>query len=189
MALFIDILIVLIILAGMVFGYLKGFIRQLATLLGVIGGLLAARALYEPVAEKLTPSLTDSVTAAQVLAFIGIWILIPILFWIVAALITRMLEALKMGWLNRMLGCVLGGVKYLLLISLLLCVVDYFDTDNKFIKKQVKEGSMLYRPVKSVVDVLFPAAETVLLPTHSASIVPFAHPGAQADDAADGLDG
>ncbi|MDR1003836.1 MAG: CvpA family protein [Prevotellaceae bacterium] len=172
----IDIIIAVIIVAGMVLGYIKGFIKQLATLLGIIGGLLAARALYAPVAEKLTPSLTDSITVAQVISFIGIWIAIPILFWIVAALLTRMLEAIKLGWLNHLLGSILGGVKYLLLISLLLCVTDYFDTDNKLIKKRAKEESLFYYPAKSIVDVLFPAAETMLLPVQQATAVSFLPP-------------
>ena len=63
----IDIIILIIIGAGVVAGFMKGFIRQLASILGLVVGLLAAKALYATLAEKLCPAVTDSMTVAQVL--------------------------------------------------------------------------------------------------------------------------
>ena len=76
----IDIIILIIIGAGAIVGFMKGFIRQLASILGLIVGLLAAKALYTTLAEKLCPTVTDSMTVAQVLAFIIIWIAVPLIF-------------------------------------------------------------------------------------------------------------
>ena len=77
----IDIIILIIIGAGAIVGFMKGFIRQLASILGLIVGLLAAKALYTTLAEKLCPTVTDSMTVAQVLAFIIIWIAVPLIFF------------------------------------------------------------------------------------------------------------
>ena len=60
----IDIIILIIIGAGVVAGFMKGFIRQLASILGLVVGLLAAKALYATLAEKLCPAVTDSMTVA-----------------------------------------------------------------------------------------------------------------------------
>ena len=76
----IDIIILIVIGAGAIVGFVKGFIRQLASILGLIVGLLAAKALYASLAEKLCPTVTDSMTVAQVLAFIMIWIAVPLIF-------------------------------------------------------------------------------------------------------------
>ncbi|MDR0989581.1 MAG: CvpA family protein [Prevotellaceae bacterium] len=148
----IDIFLLLVILAGGVLGYVKGFIKQFAALLGLVGGLLVARALYAPLARKIGPSLTDSMTVAQVLSFIAIWIAVPLLCWVVAALFTRMIEIIRLGWLNRLLGALLGMVKYVLLLSLLICVLEYIDSDSTLIKPSAKRESVLYAPVRSVVD-------------------------------------
>ena len=48
--------------------------------------------------------LTDSMTVAQVLAFIVIWMAVPLIFTLVASLLTRAMEAISLGWLNRWLG-------------------------------------------------------------------------------------
>ena len=81
----IDIVILVILAAGAIMGFSKGFIKQLASLLGLVVGLLAARALYGQLAEKLCPTVTQSLGVAQVLAFVLIWLAVPLIFALVAS--------------------------------------------------------------------------------------------------------
>lgn len=157
----IDILILIALGAGVITGYMKGFIRQLASILGLIVGLLAAKALYASLAAKLCPAVTDSMTVAQVLAFVVIWIAVPLLFTVVASLLTKAMEAVSLGWINRLLGCGLGALKYLLLASLLICVIEFIDSDNKLINQTKKSESLLYYPMKTFAGIFFPAAKEV----------------------------
>ena len=157
----IDILILIALGAGVVIGYMKGFIRQLASILGLVVGLLAAKALYASLAEKLCPAVTDSMTVAQVLAFIVIWIAVPLLFTVVASLLTKAMEAISLGWMNRLLGSGLGALKYLLLVSLLICVIEFIDSDNKLVGETKKSESLLYYPMKTFAGIFFPAAKEV----------------------------
>lgn len=156
----IDIVILVIVGAGLVTGFMKGFIRQLASILGLIVGLLAAKA-YASLAEKLCPTLTDSMTVAQILSFVMIWIAVPLAFTLVASLLTKAMEAVSLGWLNRLLGSGLGALKYLLLASLLICVIEFIDEDNTLIDKTKKEESALYYPMKRFAGIFFPAAKEV----------------------------
>lgn len=157
----IDILILIALGAGVVSGYMKGFIRQLASILGLIVGLLAAKALYASLAEKLCPAVTDSMTVAQGLSFVVIWIAVPLLFTVVASLLTKAMEAVSLGWLNRLLGCALGALKYLLLASLVISVIEFIDSDNKLINETKKSTSLLYYPMKTFAGIFFPAAKEV----------------------------
>ena len=149
----IDIIILIALGAGVIVGFMKGFIRQLASILGLIVGLLAAKALYTSLAVKLCPTVTDSMTVAQILAFIIIWIAVPLIFTLVASVLTKALEAVSLGWLNRMLGAGLGALKYLLLVSLVICVIQISQTK--------KEQSLLYYPMESFAGIFFPAAKEV----------------------------
>ena len=157
----IDIIILIIIGAGAIVGFMKGFIRQLASILGLIVGLLAAKALYATLAEKLCPALTDSMTVAQVLAFVIIWIAVPLIFTLVASLLTKAIEAVSLGWLNRWLGSGLGALKFLLLTSLVICVMEFMDGDNKLISATKKSDSLLYYPMKTFAGIFFPAAKNM----------------------------
>ena len=156
----IDIIILIALGAGVIVGFMKGFIRQLASILGLIG-LLAAKALYTSLAVKLCPTVTDSMTVAQILAFVIIWIAVPLIFTLVASVLTKALEAVSLGWLNRMLGAGLGALKYLLLVSLVICVIQFIDSDSQLISQTKKEQSLLYYPMESFAGIFFPAAKEV----------------------------
>ncbi len=159
----IDIIILIIIGAGAIVGFMKGFIRQLASILGLIVGLLAAKALYTTLAEKLCPTVNDSMTVAQVLAFIIIWIAVPLIFLLVASLLTKAMKAVSLDWLTyRWLGCGAGkALKFLLLTSLMICLIEFMDGDNKLISATKKSESLLYYPIETFAGIFFPAAKSM----------------------------
>ena len=156
----IDIIILIVIGAGAVVGFVKGFIRQLASILGLIVGLLAAKTLYASLAEKLCPTVTDSMTVAQVLAFI-IWIAVPLIFVLIASLLTKAMQAISLNWLNRWLGSGLGALKFLLLTSVVIGAIEFVDSDNKLISATKKEESLLYYPMETFAGIFFPAAKNM----------------------------
>ena len=157
----IDIIILIVIGAGAVVGFVKGFIRQLASILGLIVGLLAAKALYASLAEKLCPTVPDSMTVAQVLAFIMIWIAVPLIFVLIASLLTKAMQAISLNWLNRWLGSGLGALKFLLLTSVVIGAIEFVDSDNKLISATKKEESLLYYPMETFAGIFFPAAKNM----------------------------
>ena len=157
----VDSIILVIIGAGALVGFIKGFVKQLATLLGLVAGLVAAKALYASVAEKVFSRITDSMTVAQVLAFIAIWVAVPLAFALIASLLTKAMEAVSLGWLNRWLGSGLVALKALLLVSLLVGVIEFIDSDNTLLSQTKKKESVLYYPMKSFAGIFFPAAKAV----------------------------
>lgn len=92
----IDIIILAMIGVGVIMGLMKGFVKQMASIVGLIAGLLMARALFGIVAERLAPVLGTSTTVAQVLAFILIWVAVPLGFAFVASLLTKALDAVHL---------------------------------------------------------------------------------------------
>ncbi|HJD92637.1 CvpA family protein [Bacteroides coprosuis] len=150
-----DIAILLFVGLGIFAGYRKGLLHQLASLLGFIVGLYVAKEYFSSVAEEISPRVIDSISVAQAVSFIGIWILVPIVFSILASLLTFIMDKIYLGWVNRLLGIVVGVIKYILLLSIILCVFDFIDSDNKIISETKKTESVLYRPTKSVTKVLF----------------------------------
>ena len=160
-----DIALLLIIGLGLVVGGSRGLLTQVSSLIGVVVGLYVARQYYVQLAEEITPTVFDSLSAAQVVSFIAIWILVPIVFGLFASLITKFMEVINLGWLNRLLGALVGVIKYFLLLSTLLCVLDFVDPDNKLISETKKTESVLYYPVKSVAKTLFFVVKEAYLET------------------------
>lgn len=157
----IDIIILAMIGVGVIMGLLKGFVKQMASIVGLIAGLLVARALFGIVAERLAPALGTSTTVAQVLAFVLIWVAVPLGFALVASLLTKALDAVRLGWLNRWLGSGLGALKYMILIGLAIHVMEYMDPKDEIISQTKKEESVLYYPMRDFSGIFFPVIKNV----------------------------
>ena len=144
----IDIIILAMIGVGVIMGLIKGFVKQMASIVGLIAGLLMARALFGIVAERLAPVLGTSTTVAQVFAF-------------VASLLTKALDAVHLGWLNRWLGSGLGALKYMILIGLAIHVIEYIDPNNEMISATKKKESVLYYSMRDLSGIFFPVFKNV----------------------------
>lgn len=157
----IDLLILLVVGGGAVMGYLKGGVKLLVSTLGLIFGLYIAKLLYMPLAEKLCPSVSSSMTFAKGLAFVIIWVAVPLLSTLVGGFFTRTLQAMHVNWLNKWAGAALGGIKYLLLVSLFINVVQFIDGSNHLISQTNKEDAALYYPTQKVAGIVFPLVKQV----------------------------
>lgn len=142
-------------------GLVRGFVKQLASIVGLLVGLLMARALFAQVGESLAPTLGTSTTVAQMLAFVLIWVLVPVLFMAFASLLTRVLEAVRLGSINRLLGGVLGMLLYATLAGVAIQVVEFADPNDRFISKREKRESKLYRPIRKAYGEFFPVFKNV----------------------------
>lgn len=107
----IDIIILAVTGMGVIMGLMKGFVKQMASIVGLIAGLLVARALFGTVAERLAPALGTSTTIAQVLAFILIWVAVPLGFAFVASLLTKALDAGASGVAESLAGQRTWGIE------------------------------------------------------------------------------
>ncbi|MDR0973530.1 MAG: CvpA family protein [Prevotellaceae bacterium] len=154
-----DYVIIGIVVIGAIRGCLKGFLRELATVIGLIVGFVVARTLYLSLAEKLAPALEDSMTFAQVISFIAIWVLVPLLCMLLASLITHALEAIGLGFINRLLGIILGATTWIIILGALANVLDYLDTGNVLLSETTKQESYLYVPLKTLFESWFPVAK------------------------------
>ena len=155
----IDIIILLLIGVGVIQGLMKGSIKQLASIVGFVAGLLLARALFGTVAEQLAPALHTSITVAQILSFILIWVAVPIGCSLIASVLTKALEAVNLGWLNRLAGALLGAVKMMLLAGIGIYVLEYIDPESEMVSKTTKKASVLYSPMKELVNQCLPVVK------------------------------
>jgi membrane protein required for colicin V production len=135
---------------------MQGFVKQLASLVGLVAGLLVARALFGVAGQWLAPEIGTSVTVAQIIAFLLIWVLVPLAFTIVAAILSRALSVVHLGWVNRWLGSGLGVLKYLMLVGLVIHAIEYIDPKGQLVSAEKKEASVCYYPVYKLTSALFP---------------------------------
>ena len=146
---------------GAILGFSKGALRQVATLVGLVAGLLLARALYATVGERMALELGTSATVAQIIAFFLIWLLVPVALLWVASVISRVMEIVNLGILNRLAGAVVGAIKYALLVSMVIHFIEFIDTKDELIQRTVKQTSLLYYPMEDMGNVFIPTIKNM----------------------------
>ena len=151
-----DFVIIAMFVIGAIRGLMTGFLRQVASIAGFFIGLLAAFLLNSAFGDWLAPRVGVDAFGARSLAFILLWIGIPVGLSFAAYLLTKALGLVGLGGLNRLGGAVVGGVKYLIFIGFLLNVAVRLQA----ITPETEAGSRCSRPVRSVSAFLFDICKT-----------------------------
>jgi membrane protein required for colicin V production len=144
--LFIDVVILIVLLWGALKGWRSGFLKQLASFAGFFVGLLVAYMLYSAFGDFLAPRIGASLTFARILAFIILWVAVPIGLGVLATMLTKVSKTVHIGWINRVGGLVIGVFKYALLLSCILNVMSF----TGMIGAQKQEQSIFFKPIQSV---------------------------------------
>ena len=76
-------------------------------------------------------------------------------------MLTKALEVVRLGWLNRLAGAMLGAVKMMLLAGMGIYVLEYIDPKSEMVSKTTKKASVLYTPMKELVDQCLPVVKDV----------------------------
>ena len=117
-----------LLLYGAIKGLINGFLKELASMTGFFIGLFLAWKYYEQI-------------GGGAMAFIGIWILTPIVLGLLASLATNLLDwSLVGGVANRLLGCILGITKWAVLIVCVLIMVGQVETIDKYVDSDSVPG-------------------------------------------------
>ena len=151
----IDIIIGALLVVGLIMGLVKGLVKQVASLAGLVCGLLVGRAFYMPVGGFFVKIFKLSVEASHITAFILILILVPLIFSLVGWLLSKLLSAISLGWINRLLGGIVGVLKFALLAGVIITGIELFDKRDILLPEDQKEDSALYYPLYDATGIFF----------------------------------
>ena len=149
-----DILFFLVLIAAAWKGWHSGVIQQALGLIGVFLGLYVARMLYAQVGYQLAPHIGTSPGIASILAFILIWIGVPILLWVLGSLLTQFLDWTGLGGINKGAGLVLSLIKYALILGALCNVLAI----THLITPEAQQHSILFEPLRQTTAIAFDLA-------------------------------
>ena len=150
----IDWILVVLLLLGAIRGWRTGLIKQVVSLGGLIAGLLIAKLCYAMVGDAIAPHIDNHTTLAHVLAFILIWIAVPVILGVLGEILTTVLDKLfVLGTVNSILGALLGLIKFQLIIGALIWVL----CATKIIGENTMQQSVLCAPLKAVPEALYTA--------------------------------
>jgi membrane protein required for colicin V production len=119
-----DIVIIVVIVLLGVAGLRQGMIRTVFGIAGLIGGIVLAGRYYDELAARLFPSgaIWGNITAYAIILIVTL-VVAGVIGWLLAKLV----NFAALGWLDRVMGFILGVViGGLLCAAILAIVVKYY---------------------------------------------------------------
>lgn len=128
-----EVVLIVIAVAGAVTGWLKGFIGQIGSLVGLVAGVVVCRckggAFAAWLGPMVSPDAADSVftlAGCNIVLFIVVYITIVI----VAHLLRAIVKIALMGTLDRLAGAVFGVFKWWFLAGVVLALWAFVQPDS-----------------------------------------------------------
>lgn len=148
---FIDIFLIVLLLWSLYSGWKQGFLKEVVSAVGFLVGLLIAATCYSQLGEYLTQAGSQLGALTNVVAFLILWVIVPIVLGFAANVATKALKGMKLGLPNSLLGALVSAVKYVILIS---CVLNVMSALNILDEEKTRD-SQLYEPTKGLLSMLF----------------------------------
>ena len=158
-----DIIIVIPLLWGAYKGFKKGLIIEVASFfalfLGIWGGVkfssVSAKYLGEmfEISDKIMPLISFSIT----------FILIVIAVFALAKILQKFIKMIALGLVNKITGAAFSILKFGLIISVILNLVNTVNSTINFIDPEMQESSLLYKPVSKIALIVIPGLKDMSL--------------------------
>lgn len=148
-----DALILLPLLVGLVRGLMRGFISEVIAIVVVILGVLGARFAAPACSKCFLQWFEWPEGVCDVVAYVLIFLLVAIILSYAARLLMRLLNAIHLGWANRLLGGLFGILKFGILVLIAVFILDKTDEAFHWQENQpVVQTSVLYPHAVKAVD-------------------------------------
>lgn len=144
-----DWVIVATLAIGFIAGFIKGVIQQAFSLGGLVLGIICGTLLYKPFADLLHGFLKMSDKTACIVAFIVILLVVPIVCGLLGKLLSKLVHAASLGFVDRLLGGVFGLFKFLVVIGLIIKLLVITGLQDNLVDKSERKQSKLYAPISN----------------------------------------
>jgi membrane protein required for colicin V production len=149
---YLDLIIAVPLLYGLVKGFANGLIKEVTALISLVVGVYVAINFSEFLEPKFIEVLGGYQEFVPVLAF-GVLFLVSVFFIrTLGYVVDKLTKALALGIVSRVLGGVFGFLKVVVVFSFLLFVI----TDYNLVNEETKNESVLFTPLVDIAAVITP---------------------------------
>jgi membrane protein required for colicin V production len=152
----IDAAIVIILVISIVMGFINGLVKEVASLAALILGIWGAIKFSSFTAVKLYDYFDMTGQYVGIIAFLITFGVIIIIIHFIGIIADKIVNAVSLGFINRLLGIVFGLLKSVLVMSIFFVILNAIDARRPFLPKGTIEKSIFYNPISDIAPVIFP---------------------------------
>lgn len=153
---YIDIILIVPLLWGLYKGFTKGLIIEAASIIALGLAMWGAIKFHDLVSVWMNDTMQWHSKYLPLLAFALIFIGVLLIVFGIAKLIETFVKAIALGFVNKLAGAVFGMLKFGLILSVLVFVLNAVEQSIRVIPAETKQGSLLYEPVGKIAPLVIP---------------------------------
>ncbi len=152
----IDAAIVVILILSMVMGFIHGLVKEVASLAALILGIWGAIKFSGFTAEKLYDYFDMTGQYVGVIAFVITFGIIVVIIHFIGIIADKIVDAVSLGFVNRLLGIAFGLLKSVLIMSVFFSVMNAVNERKPFLPEDKIQSSLFYNPISDIAPAMFP---------------------------------
>jgi membrane protein required for colicin V production len=153
----VDLILIIILIAGAVHGFVKGFFVEFASVAAIVLGVVCAMIFSVYLRNWLTGVVSWKPETIKTVAFILIFISVVVVVHLIANLLEKFVRAIALGILSRIGGSIFGVIKTAFILSFVMWLIAKVETyDVTIIPKEPKAKSKYYAPIEKLAPNLLP---------------------------------
>lgn len=150
---YIDLFILIPLLFGLYKGFSRGLILSLATLLGLLLGIYGGVKFSHLTSNILFEKFQIDI---PLVAFSVTFLIIVVVVYLLGKLISKFVDVLALGFLNKLAGAIFGVGKVILILVVLLLFFENINQKFNLLDENEINESQLYAFLKETSEIVFP---------------------------------
>ena len=153
---YIDIILCIPLVWGLYKGFTKGLIIEAASFVSLGLGVWGGMHFSDFSAGKIAEWLNWHSPYLPIMSFAITFLVIVIVVYFIAKLMQHMVEGMALGGINKFGGAIFGSLKFALVMSVIIFVLNAIEKSYPLLSFQAKDESLLYQPIGKIAPLLIP---------------------------------
>lgn len=139
-----DLITLGLILILAIKGVINGFIKEVFGLVGIVGGIYLATRFASQAGVWINTNLFTfgNESSMFLIGFLGVLIGFWIVALIVGVMFSKLVDLSGLGFVNRLLGFIVGGAKIFLIFSVIFVAISHVEFIQDNLNKYLKNSKM-----------------------------------------------
>lgn len=146
-----DIILIIPLLYGTWRAFTKGFIMALFTILALLIGLYAAFHFSDKFSNFISAQTDSMPEYLPAFSFLILFLLVGASIYFGGKALEQVIKIAQLSLVNKLLGAVLGLIKWAYFVGSILIFIDAVDLKQQFLSKELKSKSIIYPLVNGLI--------------------------------------
>lgn len=152
---YIDLILLIFLLWSTYRGFKNGLIIEVASLAALILGIFGAIKFSSMTSGFLVEKFEMTTQYLPLISFAITFVIIVIAVHLLAKVLDKLVKAIALGFINRLLGILFGVIKTAFILSIVLVILNTIDRKTHFLPEDKIEESLLYKPISAFAPLIF----------------------------------